>query len=127
MYHKLGRPKRTVKAQIISIQEPGNDPIFYRLNDRGDIVEHFTSSKNIKSKIKVIPTIKSENNEPKSEKQLPIEKNNQLFNEKDIHQDDNENIKLIDINYFLNKKPFPSINDFDIENILLPNPFILVS
>ena len=127
MYHKLGRPKRTVKAQIISIQEPGNDPIFYRLNDRRDIVEHFTSSKNIKSKIKVIPTIKSENNEPKSEKQLPIEKNNQLFNEKDIHQDDNENIKLIDINYFLNKKPFPSINDFDIENILLPNPFILVS
>ncbi|KAK8895284.1 hypothetical protein M9Y10_023730 [Tritrichomonas musculus] len=108
MYHKLGRPRRTIKAETIIIQEDGCLPVVYRLDNRGNIVLDSQVSKENQEKDKNNQGIETENNKDK-------------IHEIKINAKPTENKyeDLSDINYYLNKKPFPSLIDYEADPLSL--------
>lgn len=129
MYHKLGRPKRTVKAELISIQEPGCEPVFYRFDNHGSLIQNHQINKyTLKSKLNNISFFNekstsendSGNNNSLNKEQNLSNENNSYSMETNRKEVDIKFEDLSDINYFLNKKPFPSLLDFDTEPIFIP-------
>lgn len=119
MYHKLGRPKRTTRAEIISIQEPGCEPAFYRFDNKGNLI----SLNEMSNKLKTINITMVSVNAPDHivEKSDTDEKENSNNNFTDASKKEME-IKcedLSDINYYLNKKPFPSLIDFEPDPLFI--------
>lgn len=104
MYHKLGRPKRVVKAQMICIHIPGSNPSYYDIDDRGNI--------------KKINEMKSVENQPLEYSPESENKDNddQSLNIENEIKDEVDCLKLVDIKYLLNKKPLPSIIDLEIDD-----------
>lgn len=120
MYHKLGRPRRTAKAQMICINEPDSEPIYYKIDNKGNIIEKSSQLKNVKNVAITIEKVEPKSVSPENDFHEHLE-DEQLNKE-----DDNEILKLTDINYFLNKKPFPSLIDFELDPLILPNQILVI-
>lgn len=120
MYHKLGRPRRTTKAQMICINEPDSEPVYYKIDSKGNIIDQNAS--------KTMVEIRNNINEKVDKQTVSYENsNNALIDDKFNKENDDDIFKLTDINYFLNKKPFPSLIDFEIDSLILPNQILVVT
>lgn len=138
MYHKLGRPKRSIKAELILIQEPGENPSFFRLDSTGSLIQSSTTSKrsmklkcsdNHKTKKNVLTSDNFIKDDKSSNQSNQILCDTQLF---DVSPNTNfinkKNDDLSDINYYLNKKTFPSFKEFELDNYyIFTNTPVLIS
>lgn len=126
MYHKLGRPRRTIKAELISIQEPGCDPVFYRFDNKGTLIsinEMPNNSKKLDKSFVNSNQSQSDHftdyNESFSSDKENFSNNNSYNLEISKKEIDIKCDDLSDINYYLNKKPFPSLLDFDQDPLFI--------